>query len=511
MISITAVLGQLGALAALGAVSLVVYRLYFHPLAKFPGPSLAAATGLYEAYYDCIKDGGGRFYVEIGRMHDKYGPIVRISPWELHIRDADWGEVYRVSRRASKPLGFYTFLGASGNAFSSGPHETHRMRREALTPFFTPGAVARREPEVEHLVAKLAGRLEQFSGTGTVLNLGDVFRCLATDGATAFAFRRPFGHLDDPEFEPSTNAVVRRFARFGAINRQTGGHFMAAMRSIPPAIALRLNPGELAAVAAEDAQRKLATPGPSDSRLADADEREAESNVIRQILHSSLPAVEKMPWRIERESSSVTLAGTETTGSILAFVAFWLLCDGRARAARLAAELDAAAVRTGGERLPTLAELKELPYLTGVVNEGLRFNSPSGRLPRYDPKNDMTYKGWVIPKGTIVSTTPNDTHFSAEIFKDPQEFLPERWLGDEAQRKQLSKYLIPFGRGTRTCVGNEVALMELYLTLGRLFSSLGPGGKLRLISTDYERDVKRFHDFFSPFPKSARGVRALVI
>lgn len=173
---------------------------------------------------------------------------MRISPWELHIRDADWGEVYRVSRRASKPLGFYTFLGASGNAFSSGPHETHRMRREAITPFFTPGAVARREPEVEHLVAKLAGRLEQFSGTGAVLNLGDAFRCLATDGATAFAFRRPFGHLDDPDFEPSTNAAVRRLARFGAINRQTGGRFMAAMRSIPPAIALRLNPGSLGAI-----------------------------------------------------------------------------------------------------------------------------------------------------------------------------------------------------------------------------------------------------------------------
>lgn len=80
MVSITAVLGQLGALAVLGVVSLVVYRLYFHPLAKFPGPSLAAATGLYEAYYDCIKDGGGRFYVEIGRMHDKYGDALLSVP-----------------------------------------------------------------------------------------------------------------------------------------------------------------------------------------------------------------------------------------------------------------------------------------------------------------------------------------------------------------------------------------------------------------------------------------------
>lgn len=52
-------------------VSLALYRLYLHPLAKFPGPKLAAVTRRYEAYYDVVKSGAYMF--KIGELHEKYG------------------------------------------------------------------------------------------------------------------------------------------------------------------------------------------------------------------------------------------------------------------------------------------------------------------------------------------------------------------------------------------------------------------------------------------------------
>ena len=48
-----------------------VYRLYFSPLAKFPGPRLAALTRLYELYYEIVK--GGQYTFKIGELHEEYG------------------------------------------------------------------------------------------------------------------------------------------------------------------------------------------------------------------------------------------------------------------------------------------------------------------------------------------------------------------------------------------------------------------------------------------------------
>lgn len=66
------------ALAAVGwiayLVGLVIYRLYFHPLAKFPGPKYAAVSRWHEFYYDVYV--GGKFMWHIQDLHDKYGASV---------------------------------------------------------------------------------------------------------------------------------------------------------------------------------------------------------------------------------------------------------------------------------------------------------------------------------------------------------------------------------------------------------------------------------------------------
>jgi cytochrome P450 len=93
---------------------------------------------------------------------------------------------------------------------------------------------------------------------------------------------------------------------------------------------------------------------------------EPEINLVWQILSSSLPAPEKVYERVARECSSVTLAGTETTGGALSFIAF-LLLDHPTKLARLKKEIGDAEQQLG--RQLTYQELKELPYLVGKMVE----------------------------------------------------------------------------------------------------------------------------------------------
>ena len=61
----------LAGIFAVAPFSIILYRIFFHPLSAIPGPWAAAASGWYESYYDCILS--GQFYFEIQRMHKKYG------------------------------------------------------------------------------------------------------------------------------------------------------------------------------------------------------------------------------------------------------------------------------------------------------------------------------------------------------------------------------------------------------------------------------------------------------
>lgn len=111
-----------------------------------------------------------------------------------------------------------------------------------------------------------------------------------------------------------------------------------------------------------------------------------------------------------------------------------------------------------------LKKLEQLPYLTAIILEGLRITHPvSHRMMRAFPDKILKYGDLEVPPGTIVSMTAILLHENEAIFPDPQVFRPERWLHGNHDR--LHRYLVPFTRGTRGCLGVNLAWATMYLTL----------------------------------------------
>lgn len=175
--------GILLAIWSLYLITLGICRLYLSPIAHIPGPRLAALTWLYEFYYDIVL--GGQYTFQIVRLHERYGPVVRINPAEVHVGDPDfYPEVYASGTRRRDKWRFYTRqFGADDSALSTIEHDVHRARRAAVAPFFSTQSVRRLQPVLEERVDALLRRLQ---GTRGVVDLMYPFSAF-TNGALLFS------------------------------------------------------------------------------------------------------------------------------------------------------------------------------------------------------------------------------------------------------------------------------------------------------------------------------------
>jgi cytochrome P450 len=81
-------------------------------------------------------------------------------------------------------------------------------------------------------------------------------------------------------------------------------------------------------------------------------------------------------------------------------------------------------------------------------------------MPRYPPKGGATICGEYFPETVQVGCNAHVIHHDKRVFGDDADsFNPERWLQSDSRNKEMEKYLITFGAGTRTCVGKNISLM----------------------------------------------------
>ncbi|KAG8668305.1 hypothetical protein FPOAC1_007684 [Fusarium poae] len=166
------------------------------------------------------------------------------------------------------------------------------------------------------------------------------------------------------------------------------------------------------------------------------------------------------------------LGGSDSTASMLRSVVCYLVEHPKALE-RVRDELRATQETTGLTfPIPKWSELQNFPFLDVCITESLRLDPPfATALERIVPAGGITVCGQFLPEGTIVGMNPYTTNrYPPAWGEDSAEWRPERWLeGDSTQLRKLEANLLSFGAGTRTCLGQNVAMFEIKKLVVSLF------------------------------------------
>ncbi|KAL9122679.1 MAG: hypothetical protein Q9187_000765 [Circinaria calcarea] len=517
-LSVPVVVGALVGSYIIYFLGLGIYRgiddnaVYFSPLARFPGPKLAAFTTLYQAYYDIWLH--GQYFKQIDQLHQQYGGIVRINPHELHVNDPSFiDELYAGS---AKKRDKYKWAGRSvllpDSLVATEPNDLHRRRRAALNPYFSKARIRQLDPAVQDSLQHLYKRLDESGEADKVFPISLVYKAATCDIITKFCFGVSTDYMAKDDYQHTYFKAVDHHLHNSWW--MTYVSWLGPLMDATPAWIMGWTYPGLKSL--WEMHSRWAAQIES---IRCSGKLDSNGTVFHGLLNSDLPSPEKANARLRQEAQLLVLAGQDTTAYTLSSVTFELLNN-----PEMLGKLQAELVKALPESNTPLnsAQLEQLPYLTGIIQEGIRLHPGAlVRQTRVATNEDLFFKDsetqneWIIPTGTPVSMDARSCNLNPKAFADPHMFIPERWI----ENPRIDRYMLSFSKGTRICLGMNLAYSELYMILGGIFRRYelydGTGKQtaptLALHDTYRARDVDVTYDCLVPFPqKGSKGIQIKV-
>ncbi|KAF9260619.1 cytochrome P450 [Marasmius fiardii PR-910] len=464
----------------------LLYRFAFHPLRKFPGPTLAALTHYYRGYYEIFCNGGWIDHLE--KLHARYGPAVRVGPNEVDFSAPDAYD--EIVGKHPKYHGFYKALAKpDAEALTAiTDHQEAAKRRTRIGSFFSRRAVLQLQHVIQEKVDKLTRKLSSYAASDCPVNMTFAYRATTLDVITSYLFAQEINTLDYPDFQHPMLSTISKLLQ----NIWFSKYFpIPTPEQLPEFLVRHFLPMALPVL---DQQKrlsqqleKLANEPPSTDKLGH-----------RVIFDAFLDEKSdgRTSWVIPRaqlldEALGLQIAGSDTVANTCMIGTYHVLSNPKVLST-LRRELDEFWSSVLDDELcPKCEKLERLPYLTAVIKESLRLShGATSPLPRFVSQPGSTVLGTTIPKGTVVSCASYFVHMDPHIFPDPTEFSPERWL--EPGSARLDRYLVTFSKGPRMCIGINLAWCELYLIFANVFRKLD----MKVYNTT-ESDI-RFRDHYLP-------------
>ncbi|KAL1635333.1 hypothetical protein SLS56_001756 [Neofusicoccum ribis] len=382
-------------------------------------------------------------------LHRKHGPIVRIAPNEYSIDDPDAIKIIYGHGTAFTKGPWYYASGSphKANLFSDRDPRSHAAERRKFAALYSMSTLVTMEQAVDHCIGFLHSRLGDFARSGEAFDLQWWMQCFAFDTIGEISVSKRFGFLDAGKDPLRIIGGLDDFLIYAA---RVGVY--PELHPILFKIVSMLGTNGFLNVAKFAVQQVQAY----------KKNVEGETFLAKALrIHQTQP--EKLS---ENDVLGICLmnvvAGSDTSSISLTSV-IWRLLNNPAALEKLRAEVDHVYSNGAVKGSLTWTESQKMPYLQAVIKEALRMHPATGLpLSRVVPKGGATIAGRFFPEGTVVGINSWVAHNNKKVFgEDVNEFKLERWLVSKEAEQTLDRYLIPFGHGSRTCIGKNIALMEI--------------------------------------------------
>ncbi|KAJ2929185.1 hypothetical protein H1R20_g7906, partial [Candolleomyces eurysporus] len=210
---------------------------------------------------------------------------------------------------------------------------------------------------------------------------------------------------------------------------------------------------------------------PYDVAVAEIENGTARPSFLMEAMRSvqDVPSSHDDIELIKDVTATIFAGGSETSATGIGTFFLAMLCHPEVQD-KAFAELERV---LGPNRLPTFEDKGKLPYITAIMRESLRWQNPNPiALPHMSTEDDV-YKGYRIPKGSMVIGNVWALMHNEEEFPEPMAFKPERFLNPDGSLNEHVRdpATAIFGFGRRLCPGRYIALSALWLTIASVLAA----------------------------------------
>ncbi|KAI8866552.1 cytochrome P450 [Ramicandelaber brevisporus] len=439
-----------------------IYNRYFHPLRHIPGPlwsTMFPGMGKY--------DGSKmRSPFHLLELHEKHGPAVRIEPNRISFADKNALRTIYSSHAFIKGPVYHSFdIGKIPQTFSTVDVDTSKKRKRMLGPSFGATNVAQLE-ELIHavgpkmMVDRLNLQYSKQSGGAMQVDLFNVFFEMTFGVIGRMAFGKQMISIDDDLFSLRIVQLIK------AMDAGMFTQFVLPRWSWDIArdvfgVKALLDFKELVDYASDSIHERR--------RLIESGEK-VPSDLLQTMMDAVDPETGDQLTHYELASDLIIVcfAGVDTSSNTLTWT-FDQLFQHPAAMARLEAEV-LAAFPDKSERITYKAAKDKLQYLDAVLLESMRMRTVAAEfLGRVVPEGGREIGGVYVPGGCFVGVSAHVMHNHSRFWDAPEQFRPERYLeGSPEEIAENRQMVTPFSIGVRSCIGRQLALVELVVGLATI-------------------------------------------